>query len=43
MTGRGKGGDVIAVVISILLCSSANGSGRVMVSGRDNSRVDRRC
>ena len=43
MTGGGKGGDVIAVVISILLCSSGNGSGSIMVSGRDTSRVDMRC
>jgi hypothetical protein len=43
MTGGGKVGDVTAVVISILLCSSGNGSGRVMASGRDNSQVDMRC
>jgi hypothetical protein len=43
MTGGGKVGEVIAVVISILLCSSGNGSGRVMVSGRDTSRVEMRC
>jgi hypothetical protein len=43
MTGGGKVGDVIAVVISILLCSCGNGSGRVMASGRDNSQVDMRC
>jgi hypothetical protein len=36
-------GDVIAVVISILLCSSSNESGRVMASGRDTSRMDMRC
>jgi hypothetical protein len=43
MTGGGKVGHVIAVIISILLGSSGNGSGRVMARGRDTSRVDRRC
>jgi hypothetical protein len=43
MTGGVKGGDVIVVVISILLCSSGNESSRVMVSGRDTSQVDMRC
>ena len=33
MTGGGKGGDVIAVVIGMLLCSCGNGSGRVMARG----------
>jgi hypothetical protein len=42
-TGGGKGGDVIAVVISILLCLSANGSGRVRARGCDKSQVDMRC
>jgi hypothetical protein len=36
-------GDVIAVVINILLCSSGNGSGSVMARGRDTSRMDMRC
>ena len=40
MTGGGKVGDVIAIVISILLCSSGNGSGSVMVSGRGNSQAE---
>jgi hypothetical protein len=43
MTGGGKVGDVIAVVISVLLGSSGNGRGRVMASGRDTSQVDMRC
>jgi hypothetical protein len=43
MTGGVKGGDVIAVVIGILLCSCGNGSGSVMDSGRDTSHVDMRC
>jgi hypothetical protein len=43
MTGGVKGGDVIAVVIGIHLCSSGNGSGRVMATGRDHGRVDMRC
>jgi hypothetical protein len=43
MTGGVKGGDVIAVVIGIHLCSNGNGSGRVMARGRDTSHVDRRC
>jgi hypothetical protein len=43
MTGAGKGGAVIAVAIGILLCSSGNGSGSVMASGRDTSHVDMRC
>ena len=43
MTGGGKGGDVIAVVIGILLCSSGKGSGGVMARGRDTSRMDMRC
>jgi hypothetical protein len=42
MTGGGKVGDVIAVVISILLGASGNGSGRVMARGRDTSHMDRR-
>ena len=40
MTGGVKSGDVIAVVIGILLCSSGNGSGRVMARGRDNSQAE---
>jgi hypothetical protein len=36
-------GDFIAVVINILLCSSGNGSGSVMASGRDKRRMDMRC
>jgi hypothetical protein len=43
MIGGVKGGDVIAIVISILLCSCGNGSGSVMASGRDTSHVDMRC
>jgi hypothetical protein len=43
MTGGNKVGDVIAVVISMLLCSCGNGSGSVMASGRDTSQVDVRC
>ena len=42
-TGGVKGGDVIAVGIGILLCSSRNGSGRVMARGRDNSRMEMEC
>jgi hypothetical protein len=42
-TGGGKGGGVTAVVLSLLLGSSGNGSGRVMVHGRDTSHVDTRC
>ena len=36
-------GDVIAFVISMLLCSSGNGSGSVKASGRDTSQVEMRC
>src|SRR5262245_55622880 len=43
MTGGVKSGDVIAVVIGILLCSSGNGSGRVMARGRDNRRMEMKC
>jgi hypothetical protein len=43
MTGGDKVGDVIAVVISILLCSCGKGNGSVMASGRDNSQVDMWC
>ena len=43
MTGGGKGGDVIAVVISILLCSCGKGSVSIMASGGDTSHVDMRC
>jgi hypothetical protein len=43
-TRGGTVGDVIAVVIiSILLCSSGNGSGNIMASRRDKSRMDMRC
>jgi hypothetical protein len=42
ITGGGKVGDVIAVVISILLCASGNGSGRVMARGPDTRHVDMR-
>jgi hypothetical protein len=43
MTGGGKVGDVIAVVISILLYASGNGSGRGTAREPDTRHVDMRC